>query len=208
MSHLTRVKMRWSRFVSVWTVLWAGLTGAATLVTLLTGVVVLYDWRTSSQIEQASKDSLPILIRRSITYSQLYAAMRQFGQVLDEDRFVPDLILGIHYQGTAFAMLLGKIKYIPVRHVEVTYVGEKDAHLCQNVTFAFNADKLRGKRVLIVDNSERTGRTLRMVAEAVSRHAAREIRSVIVHRVVNKATDASKADYVLFYSRRRFRFLR
>jgi hypoxanthine phosphoribosyltransferase len=184
------------------------ITSAATFVTLLTGFVALHNWHTSSQIEKATKESLPIRITRSISYSQLSAAMKQLGQVLDEDRFVPDLIVGIHYQGTAFAMILGKIKYIPVRHVEVEYIGEKDAHVCQNVTFPFNLDKLKGKRVLIIDNSERSGRTLRLVAEAVTKHAAKETRSVIVYRVVNKDNDPSKADYVLFYSRRRIRLLR
>ena len=67
------------------------------VITLIVGGFTAYEKMKSAQIKRAKQSSIPIKIRKSVSYSQFYESMKKAEEILDEARFVPTVILGIHY---------------------------------------------------------------------------------------------------------------
>lgn len=101
--------------------------GLAAVGILLVGVGILSMLRTSDdaphwvssrrleeQIEAVGKESIPINIQRSVSYSQLYKGLERINGILDETRFKPEVIICVHYMGTAFGAILGHIMFKPI----------------------------------------------------------------------------------------------
>jgi len=177
-------------------------------VTLLAGIAALHDYIASFAIHKMHKDGIPIRIRRSIRYGQFEKAMQRMATILDETRFKPDLILGVHYQGTAFAAVLGKMLYVPIMPVIVKYEDNAGTHRCERVRFPFNPNQyLRGKKVLILDNSMRSGKTMQMTREEVQKYTG-AIKTMVVIQKYGSADPFIQPDYVLFRASKPIRFLR
>lgn len=185
------------------------LTGLAIVtgfVTLVAGGVTLYDAYVSRRIERAEAETIPVKIRRSLSYGQLVAGISKACKILDEVRFVPDLIVGVHYMGLSFGALLAKQLYIPVKIAEIVYASGA-SQATDRAVFDFNLTELSGRNVLIVDNSIRTGRTLKMVFDEVAKHALRT-KTLVVYKSTAGAVSAITPDFVLFHSDAPLRFLR
>jgi hypoxanthine phosphoribosyltransferase len=194
--------------------------GLAAMGILLAGVGVLSmlrapqedpGWMSSrgleKQIEALSKDAIPISIKRSVSYSQLYKGLERINGILDETRFKPEVIVCVHYMGTAFGAILGHIMFKPIYTAVVQYGANRDRVKCERVSLPFQADRiLRGKKVLIVDNSIHTGRTLKMVREEVEKHTS-EVRTFVIHERASAVDAEITPDYVLFRSEKLVRFL-
>jgi len=185
------------------------LTTSGALITLVVGGIKIYDVAKSSQIKKAKKSNLPVRIRKSINYSQLYDSLETAHDVLDEMRFRPDLILGIHYQGLSYAAILAKIMFKPIRRAIIHYHQEgSDKHVLDNVKFNFNPEEVfKNKRVLIVDNSIESGSTLHHVKKEVKKHT-NSIKTLVVYdKDFNRETKV-KPDITLFESIKEKQFLK
>ena len=194
--------------------------GLAAMGMLLVGVGVLStlrvsnnapDWVSSrkleKQIETVGKATIPINIKRSVSYSQLYKGLERINDILDETRFKPEVIVCVHYMGTAFGAILGHIMFKPIYTAVVQYGADRDRVRCDRVLLPFQADRiLKGKKVLIVDNSIHTGRTLKMVREEVEKHTS-EVRTFVIHQRASVVEVEITPDYVLFRSESLVRFL-
>ena len=179
----------------------------AGVIAIITGALVLWDFWVTRTIRQAERETIPIRIRKPLSYSQFLIAMEKMYRILDESRFVPDLVVGVHYQGLSFAALLAKLLYRPIRIAEVVYATDAKRE-GDRVIFDFDPGSfLRGKNVLIVDNSMQTGRTLRMVYDEVARYAL-NARTLVIYKKAGAARSEITPDFVLFYSVEPLRFLR
>jgi len=169
--------------------------GLAGMGILLVGVGVLLmlrasdeapDWLSSRglerQIEAVDKETIPINIKRSVSYSQLYKGLERINGILDETRFKPEVIVCVHYMGTAFGAILGHIMFKPIYTAVVKYGADRDRVKCERVSLPFQAERiLKGKKVLVGDNSIHTGRTLKMICEEVEKHTS-EVRTFVIHQ--------------------------
>lgn len=177
------------------------LLGITTLFSLFVSVFVVCEIVMTSKIKKAKKESLPLKLRRAISYSQFHSALKTAQIVLDEIRFVPDIVLGIHYQGLAYAAQLAKIMYKPVKHAEIYYIQDgSHKHIFDSLSYDFDPNiVLKNKRVLILDNTMETGATLMAVRKEVAKFTSQIITLVVYDK---NAGDKSliKPDIVLFSS--------
>jgi hypothetical protein len=88
---------------------------------LYASYIEISNHRVSERLDRAAFESLPVQIRKSITYSQLLRGIKLAQVVCDEIRFPPEVIIGIHYNGLSFAALLAKEMYKPIHHASVHY---------------------------------------------------------------------------------------
>lgn len=194
--------------MSNWQIAGLCFTVATGLISVLAGLAALHDYVTSFSISKMSQEGIPIRIRRSIRYTQFEAAMKKMAAILDEGRFKPDVIIGIHYQGTAFAATLGKMMYVPILPAVVKYGDDAGKHTCVSVTFPFNANaRLKGKRVLLVDNSMRSGKTMQLARDEVMRFT-KTVKTMVVVQKYGSEDPFVAPDYVLFRALKPITFLR
>ena len=147
-------------------------------------------------------------MRKSLTYAQFYNSLHKFKLILDEERFVPDIVLGVHYQGLSFAALLARLLYRPVKGVEVFYNTAEAPHKCERVLLDFDAERLlRDKKILIVDNSLKTGKTLKMIFDAVTPYS-QHVKTLVIYKKNHHFDNHFKPDWILFYSPRPRKFLK
>ncbi|MBA3961753.1 MAG: hypothetical protein H0X40_07620 [Chthoniobacterales bacterium] len=176
------------------------------LVTLLAGALAFNDAYVSRRIERAEADTVPLKIRKSLSYSQFVAGMAKAHAILDEVRFVQDVVVGVHYMGASFGAILAKQLYIPLKIAEIVYATGASTQ-ADRVAFAFDVSDLKGKNVLIVDNSIRTGRTLKMVYDQIAPHAL-HTKTLVVYKSTAGAVSSITPDIVLFHSDTPIKFLR
>lgn len=186
------------------------LVGAG-LLSMLRASSARFTWtrngKLEKQIEIASKDTIPIDIKQSISYSQLYRGLERIEDILDKSRFIPDVIVCIHYMGTAFGAILGHIMFKPIYTAVVKYRTEGNRVECEGVFFSFKAaEVLKNKSALIVDNSIHTGRTLRMVHDEVRKYTSK-VKTFVVHQRSSASHTEITPDYVLFRSVKPVRLL-
>jgi hypoxanthine phosphoribosyltransferase len=118
---------------------------------------------------------------------------------LDEIGAVPDIVVGVHYGGIIPAADLSRNWYRPIRHVEVEIEISNGVPVCKSVRAVFDLSELAGKSVLVIDNSIRSGKTLRDTVNLL-RPNCRQIRTCILHRPGRKSGNYLEPDYVIFYS--------
>jgi hypoxanthine phosphoribosyltransferase len=181
----------------------------ATVITIVAGGLALYDHNLSRRVERAPKAKLPLLLRRPISITTLTKSMERFSRILADDDFLPEVIIGVNYQGTLCGAILARVVRARLFTAYVSYETEGPVHWCSGITLLPEvAEALAEKRVLVIDNSEGTGRTLRMTLEEVRKHST-NVRSVVVFKRKDNENHLSQwADYVLFYSRSHLNFLR
>ena len=151
-----------------------------TVVTLVVGCWEVYDIYLSRKIKRGVRASLPFRFKRSITNSQFERALDTARNVLDEIRFHPDVVVGVHYQGLSFAALIAKRLYKPVVRAEIIYTSEGDKHIFDSVRLDFDPKaRIAHKKVLIVDNSMITGATLRAVKEEIEKFTDQTLTLVV-----------------------------
>lgn len=179
----------------------------STIIAIGTGVLVIWDFLVTRTIKRAQRDTIPIRISRPLSYAQFLQGMDKASIVLNECRFIPDVVIGVHYQGVSFAAILARLIYKPLRMAEIHYAsGTRGGS--DSVVFDFeDATFLPGKNVLIIDNSMQTGRTLRMVYDAVNKYAL-HTRTLLIYKKSGTATSEITPDFVLFYSVEPIRFLK
>ncbi len=182
-------------------------TYIGSVLAIMIGGVSLYDFYVSTRIKGGLRKSLPIKLRKSLRYSQFELAVDRVCDVLDESRFVPDIVVGIHYTGLSMAAIIAKKLYKPVVRAEIKYKSEGDSHIFESLSLDFVVDRLANKKVLIVDNSMITGSTLRAVKEEVKKCTD----SVLTLVIYDKDRDHEPQivpDITLFSSCRPKKFLR
>ena len=179
-----------------------------TIISIVIGIIYLNEFLISRRIERLTKDTIPIKIKHSISNTQLWIGLRNILKILDEDRFKPDLIIGIHYTGTSIAALLAKELFIPFYTAVIHYYHSKGSHVCNGVTFTFDLNKyINGKKVLIVDNGAITGLTLKCVYDEIEKHTT-NIKTVILFQKSNNPLNHINPDYIIFQSDKKIRLLK
>jgi|ERR1051325_9232247 hypoxanthine phosphoribosyltransferase len=180
--------------------IWLAISVIAAIVTIVVGIISCYDYYLSIEINRAEKETIPIRIRKPLTYSQFYKGLEKIHRILDEMRFVPDVIIGIHYQGLSFAAILAKLFYVPIKNAEIIYEERENQRDIDKVVFDFDpVPYLTDKKVLIVDNSIQTGRTLKMVRDEVNRYTPR-IKTLVLYKKTELAQSVIQPDLILFFS--------
>ena len=171
---------------------------------MLIGVVASYieirNHVASRRIRQAPASKLPLVVSKSLSYDEFENAIRLAVKVLDDLRFQPDFVVGIHYTGLSYAALLAKDLYVPVLHVEVEYTDTGGHHMVDDVRFCFDEARVKGKRVLVVDNRMATGNTMKFVCDRL-RRATATVKTMVFYRH-SYENSVIVPDIVLFTSRR------
>jgi hypoxanthine phosphoribosyltransferase len=181
-------------------IIWLAISIIAAVVTIVVGIISCYDYYLSAKINRAEKETIPIRIRKSLTYSQFHKGLEKIHRILDEMRFVPDVVIGIHYQGLSFAALLAKLFYVPIKNAEIIYEERENQRDIDKVIFDFDPNTyLMDKNVLIVDNSIQTGRTLKMVRDEVVKYTPR-IKTLVLYKKTELAQSVIQPDLILFSS--------
>jgi len=184
------------------------LTIVGAVLSILLGGWAIYDIYLSLKIKGRIYKTLPIKLRKSLRYSQFDIALDRVCRVLDEVRFLPDIIVGIHYKGLSVAALIGKKLYRPVACAKINYSSDGDSHIIKSLSLDFDAtEKLKGKKVLIVDNSMITGATLRAVREEINKYT-NEILTLVIYDKDRDNPPLITPDITLFASSRPKRLLR
>lgn len=144
---------------------------------------------------------------RAVGMRAYLRSMREFSEYLsDEQKWQPDVIMGVHYGGMGFAADLARIHYTDLVRAIIEYKeGEDGTHVCKSVRLDCDTLRIHGRRVLIVDNSIHSGRTLRLVRDEVAKSAS-ETKTLVVFQPP-RAGDEKPPDYVLFVGRWRCRQL-
>jgi adenine/guanine phosphoribosyltransferase-like PRPP-binding protein len=178
-----------------------GILYLAALSAILTGVPVLIDL-----VENRRSDNLsltrPLSLLRPITLSAFNRTLTAYKKRLEDSRIVFDVVVGIHYGGTAIAMLIGKHLYKPVRIIE-THLRHVDGHpVCDSVTPLFNPEEVKGKRVLLVDNRIHKGKTLALSRKLLEDMGA-HVTTLVAFRPASSNASAL-ADTVLLTTSREF----
>jgi len=180
---------------------------AGTLIALITGIFELKEYLLQRKINKATLDSLPILISKSITFQKYFKGLQIISTLLQEQRFIPDYIIGIHYGGTIVAAELGKIQNRPFLTVNVHYHTVNKMPVCDNAIFNFDPKLIVGKKVLIVDNGLSSGKTLSVVLDRTRRLKPQMIKSLVVYEKNETKTTMATPDYVLFKSKKPLKYL-
>ena len=175
--------------------------GITSLIGLYASALQINDHQMSRRVLKAKFESLPIQIRKGVSYRQLLSSVKITHEVLDELRFSPDVIMGIHYNGLSFAALIAKQLYCPIHHASIHYGTETGRHIPDTVLLSIELEELKGKRVLLVDNSIHTGATLEFIRSMLESSGAM-VKTLVFYQ---KGTDLNvprKPDIVLFHSKK------
>lgn len=172
------------------------------LIGLIASVIEISNFLFARKLAAATNAQLPLPIRSAIRYRELLKAVELAKRVLDEIRFPPDLIVGIHYNGLSFAALLAKQLYKPIHHASVHYSTKDGQHKCDGVILSVTRREAQGKRILVVDNSMESGLTLKTVAEMLKSYGA-DLKTLIFYQHRTDPNQQWKPDLVLFSSRER-----
>ncbi|HKS99147.1 MAG TPA: phosphoribosyltransferase [Rugosimonospora sp.] len=129
--------------------------------------------------------------REVLTWERFGVAGRELAVRVDEDGFVPDLILSIARGGLFVAGALGyalDVKNLHVMNVEF-YTGV-DQRLDMPVVLppVPNVVDLAGARVLVADDVADTGATLRLVRDFCRDHVA-EVRCAVIYQKPHSLVD-------------------
>lgn len=177
--------------------------GIGTIVTLIAGYIQIRDARFTSRLE-ASKFNLPINIRRSISHRNYLEALKKLKEKLEQDRFVPDFIIGVHYGGLSCATDLAKIWHKPILHIETRYreVNSGQPPICEEVILKFPKEQIENMKILLIDNSINSGRTLKMALEEITKHAktVKTVKTGVIYQKNEGSGGFFKPDYILFKS--------
>jgi len=205
---------------------WVIVTGVAGiigfLITLLTAVILGYEWSRSRRLDdyrrivgarrlkrRGARGACPYPLRlyRRLKYSDyrrvLYGFSRYYAEV---DHFRPAAIIGIHVGGIAVAAELARSagQYCPIHMIELKR-NNPDEPPAQNQVFPkFDPETFRDQQVLVVDNSIRSGKTLQTVTELLKEHGV-IFRTCIAYRESELDGEWMEPDYVIMESWRRKR---
>lgn len=172
----------------------------SSVVTLITGYWYVQERNLSKNVNRATLEDLPLKINRSISFSQYLLGLKIILDLLKEQRFEPDIILGIHYGGTVVAADLGKLDYIPFKTVDIHYHSQGNKPICDSVIFDFDKEiLLRNKKVLIIDNSIRSGRTLQMTYNEVTKYTS-NIKTLVLYDKGEESKKYINPDYTIYKS--------
>lgn len=173
-------------------------------VTLWSGGVQALDYRMARTVARA--ESFPIKIRRPVTYASYLHAVDQFRQAVNRKQLVPDVVIGIQYSAMGPAAEIAKIWRLEVWRVETRLREIEGSLVCEGVAPKFDLNLLIGKRVMVVDNSIRSGRTLHEVVGLLRPHAA-EVTTCVLHRPSPEAGSFQEPDFVIFESKHSLKHL-
>ena len=175
--------------------------GITSLIGMYASALQINDHQMSRRVLKAKFESLPIEIRKGVTYRQLLNSVKTAHEVLDEIRFSPDVVMGIHYNGLAFASLIAKQLYCPIHHASIHYGTETGRHIPDTALLSIELDELAGKRVLLVDNSMQTGTTLEFV-RAMLEEGGAMVKTFVFYQKGTDMNAPRKPDLVLFHSKK------
>lgn len=181
-------------------VLGYAISGILGIIGTFASVIEIRNYHDARRIRKAAPDELPVQISKSLSYSDLEQAIKLTTKIMDDLRFQPDFVVGVHYTGLSYASLLAKEFYVPVLHVEVEYKGTERHHMADVVTPKFNPSCVAGKRVLLVDNRMATGVTMQLAKDLLRQNGA-TVKTMVFYK---RACDNSviKPDIVLFTSKK------
>lgn len=100
---------------------------------------------------------------------------------IEIDRYTPELILGIARGGLFPATLLSCLLRRELYPIRLTRRYEDEVVRREPAWVMRPPDKVRGRRVLIVDEIADSGQTLAMASEAVRQMGAAEVRSAVLY---------------------------
>ena len=175
--------------------------GSISLLGLYASALQIADHRMSKSVAKAKFATLPVSIKKGITYRQLLHSVRMTKDILDEIRFVPDLVIGIHYNGLSFASLIAKELYVPIHHASIHYGTDTGRHVCDSVLFSIDPTELHGQNVLLVDNSIDTGATLEMVRALLEGNGV-SVKTLVFYQKAQNLNSPRRPDLVLFASKK------
>jgi|GEM_PF-2490451 len=164
-------------------------------------VIYYRDHHINKKIQKASVDRIPIRINRPITYKSFKKGISFIRDLLKEQRFEPDFIIGVHYGGMAIAAELGKQMYKPILKAEVQYHMSNNVPVCDTVIFLFDPTILTDKKVLVVDNSIRSGITLKKTIDEAHKHT-NKVKSLVAYKKDESSLSHITPNYILFQSKK------
>lgn len=168
----------WPPWLSV---LGTAISGVLAVVGAVASAIEIRNFVAARRIRRVPSSKLPLRVSKALRYSEFEDAIRLTVKVLDDLRFQPDCVVGIHYTGLSYAALLAKELYVPIRHVEVNYSDTGGHHMVDEVTLRFDAGELSGKRVLVVDNRMATGNTMKVIRDKL-RDAGATVKTMVFYR--------------------------
>jgi adenine/guanine phosphoribosyltransferase-like PRPP-binding protein len=180
-----------------WILTFIGSVGLA--IGILASTITILDLLVSRRVSKSA--ALPIRIRRSIRFRDYVKALDRLALELDNRRSIPDCVVGIHYGGISCAADIARRWYRPVYLMETIFELQNGVPVCLQVNPKFNPEILEGKSVLLVDNSIRSGGTLKMAYE-VLRPCAKSVHTLVIFRSGDGDVPMS-ISYTLFRSTRR-----
>lgn len=173
-----------------------GITGIGAI----SSVVLVIEYVQSRRMQASF--SFPHTVRLRVNLRTYEKVIDRFVKYLDTSRRAFDIVIGIHYGGIGVASDLAAIHHRPFRLMETHFRTEKDAITCEKVIPHYRKSEVRGKKVLLVDNRIRSGRTLRMARDELLEAGAQSVHSVVLFRPKDAQANA---DYVIFQAGKWFR---
>ena len=122
-------------------------------------------------------------------------------ELSDTGKFKTDAVVGVHYGGMGVAADIARRDYVPLLRVQSHYVESSAGIECKAVEPEFSGGRVEGRRVLIVDNSIRTGNTLELAKLLLQELGALEVRTVVLLQRRRREQVVHPPDYVLFDQR-------
>lgn len=172
----------------------------SSIVTLVTGYWYIQERKLSAKVSKATLEDLPFIVSHSISFGQYKLGLKIILDLLKEQRFEPDLILGVHYGGTVVAADLGKLDYIPFKTVDIHYHSQGNKPICDSVSLDFDKETLlRNKKILIIDNSIRSGRTLQMTYNLVKTYTE-SVKTLVLYDKNEESKKYINPDYTIYKS--------
>jgi hypoxanthine phosphoribosyltransferase len=133
--------------------------------------------------------------REELSYERFGVAARELAEIVVEDGYEPDWIVGIARGGLLIAGAIGyalSIKNIATMNVEFYTDVEERLDMPVLLPPVLNLLDLTDTKVLVVDDVADTGETLKMVLDLLATSVA-EVRSLVIYE---KSRSMVKADFV------------
>lgn len=156
----------------------------------------------SIQNGASSTISFPINLRRKVRYSEYKKILRLFSDYLEKKEALHvAAYVGVNVSGMwAAAELSNSGAYHPLLHVEIE-LDRRQVPIAKSAIAHFDLERYRGQQVLVVDNSIRTGETLKKVVDLLESHGI-STATCVIYRKRNADGSMSEPDYVVMQPRR------
>lgn len=136
-----------------------------------------------------------------VSYNAIHKAVKQLSEQVSASGFDPDVIVAIGSGGFIPARILKTFINRPIFAVGISYYGTDNRHMDapQKIQWIDEVEqKLRGKKILLIDEVDDTRVTLSYCVRELLRHGPEEIAVLVIHNK-RKKKDARFPEEINLY---------